>query len=101
MICCGSGRDPLEWGPNGGGDPVVPLEEAEAMVANRFIYCHECSPKLQTTIFCRQCGQPFCSLDCFRKHAASHPRDARSPTLPHPAAVPGRHADSSAPAAAG
>ena len=40
------------------------------MSAVSFDSCRECSRKLQNTFFCLECGQPFCSLDCYCRHQA-------------------------------
>ncbi len=55
-----------------------------------FIFCSECGSSLHvSTFFCRQCGQPSCSRDCYSRHIARHAREQASeagdPTeSPHP-----------------
>jgi hypothetical protein len=57
------------------------------MSAVGFDRCRECGRKLQNTFFCQECGQPFCSLDCYCRHHAGHPlaqtpRDAARSGVP-------------------
>ncbi len=40
-----------------------------------FICCAECGKKLHNTFFCPECGQPSCSLNCYRRHEAQHDED--------------------------
>jgi hypothetical protein len=37
-----------------------------------FDSCRTCGRKLQATFFCQDCGQPYCSLECYCHHQAQH-----------------------------
>jgi hypothetical protein len=37
-----------------------------------YTHCYQCGKKLQTTLFCRDCGAAICSMECFRSHRSSH-----------------------------
>jgi hypothetical protein len=53
------------------------------MSAVAFDSCRECGRKLQNTFFCQECGQPYCSLDCYCVHQAEHaPRQPARSTWP-------------------
>jgi hypothetical protein len=44
------------------------------MPAVGYTCCSECGRRLHTTFYCRGCGQPSCSLDCYCRHQAGHAR---------------------------
>jgi hypothetical protein len=57
--------------PRGSFLPSLP-RRGVLMSGVSFACCARCSRKLHTTFFCRQCRQPFWSVDCYRSHQAQH-----------------------------
>jgi hypothetical protein len=41
-------------------------------MGTEFTNCSECGKKLHSTFYCLECGQPTCSLECYRRHETNH-----------------------------
>jgi len=48
------------------------LRRSATVSSVHFTHCSECHARLRATFFCQGCGQPYCSLDCYRRHTDAH-----------------------------